>query len=66
MLLQTFKSVLHISALLLFSFFLSTCSSAPEAAWEKTNNELIKQHQLKKRTISGLPASVVESNIEYA
>lgn len=66
MLLNTFKSILPISALLLFSFGLSNCNSVPEAAWEKTNNELIKQHQLKKRTIDGLPASTVESNIEPA
>jgi gluconolactonase len=66
MLLHKFKSVLYTSALFLVAFSFSNCNTPPEAAWEKTNNELIKQHQLKKRTISGLPASVVASNIEPA
>ncbi len=48
------------------AFCIVSCKSAPVAQWEKTNNDLIKQHQLKKRSLSGLPASKVESNIEPA
>lgn len=66
MLLKTFKFILIASVLFLFSSGLSNCNSVPTAAWEKTNNELIKKHDLKKRTLSGVPSSTIESNIEPA
>jgi gluconolactonase len=66
MLLNTFKSILLTSALFFFCVGLSNCNAVSEAAWEKTNNELIKKHDLKKRTLSGLPTASIESNIEAA
>ena len=42
---------------------LTNCSSGPVAEWEKKNEELIKQHELTKRELSGLPENNIESNI---
>lgn len=47
-------------------FSLTNCSSGPVAEWEKKNEELIKQHELKKRDISGLPDNKIESNLALA
>jgi gluconolactonase len=41
---------------------LNQCTSAP--AWEKKNNELIKQYSLTGRQLSGLPATKVVSNLQ--
>jgi gluconolactonase len=45
---------------------LTNCSSGPTAEWEKTNNALIKEHDLKRREISGLPDNNIESNLALA
>ena len=44
--------------------FLTHCSSGPTAEWEKKNNELIKQYDLDKRELSGLPDNKIASNLE--
>ncbi|MBK5269909.1 MAG: SMP-30/gluconolactonase/LRE family protein [Bacteroidia bacterium] len=44
--------------------FLTHCSSGPTAEWEKKNNELIKQYDLSKRELSGLPDNKITSNLE--
>jgi gluconolactonase len=45
---------------------LTNCSSGPVAEWEKKNEELIKQHELTKRELSGLPENNIESNLALA
>ena len=45
---------------------LTNCSSGPAAEWEKKNKELIAQHNLTVRELSGLPSSKIESNLEPA
>jgi len=57
-------------SILLFSvsFILIRCtdSSGSEPEWAKKNKELIAQHNLTVREISGLPKNLVESNLEAA
>jgi len=43
---------------------LTNCSSGLVAEWEKKNKELIKQHELTVRELSGLPKTSIESNLE--
>src|SRR5215204_5321642 len=43
-----------------------TSTNGTEAEWSKKNEELIAEHKLTVREISGLPANPVESNIEAA
>jgi gluconolactonase len=40
------------------------CSSTTSPEWQKENQQLIKQHNLTERELSGLPESFVESNLE--
>ena len=42
----------------------STSNSAPD--WQKKNEELIKEHNLTVRELSGLPKNSIESNLEAA
>lgn len=44
--------------------FLTHCSSGPTAEWEQKNNELIKQYDLDRREVSGLPDNKIASNLE--
>jgi gluconolactonase len=39
------------------------CATAPE--WHVKNEELIKQHNLTKRELSGLPKNSLESNVDH-
>jgi gluconolactonase len=43
-----------------------TSTSGPSPEWQKKNEELIKQHNLTERTISGLPDTKIASNLEPA
>jgi len=47
---------------------LTYCSSSPNSApeWEKKNNELIAQYNLTVKEPSGLPKTIIASNIEPA
>ena len=46
---------------------LTDCSStSDESGWEKTNKELIAKYNLTERNLSGLPKTVIESNLEPA
>lgn len=40
------------------------CKTTPE--WHEKNQELIKQHNLEKRELSGLPANSLQSNLDFA
>ncbi len=40
------------------------CTSSPEPEWQKLNQELISEHNLKVRNLSGLPANNIESNLK--
>jgi gluconolactonase len=56
-----------ISALATSLLFLPHCKNTPDAAtgWQQKNEELIKQYDLKVRTISGLPSDIAAaSNLE--
>ena len=61
-----FQKHIFFAGLVVAAFCLASCNTAPVPDWDKVNSELIKQHQLKKRTIDGLPSSLVDSNIEPA
>ena len=43
-----------------------TSSSGSEPSWQKKNEELIKQHKLDKKKLTGLPQTTVTSNLEAA
>jgi gluconolactonase len=58
-----FKGLLGIS---LFSLTQCTSTSGPEPDWAKKNEELIAEHKLTVRELSGLPNNSIESNIEAA
>jgi gluconolactonase len=38
----------------------------PQSAWQKKNDELIKQHNLIVREVAGLPKTTIESNLKPA
>ena len=62
---STFTNKIIFGSLLAsMMIFLTHCSSGPTAEWEKKNNELIKQYDLSKREISGLPDNKIASNLE--
>ena len=54
---------LAFSAFLLFLF---QCKTEPKHSWSTVNDQLIKEHKLTVREISGLPEQKIESNIEAA
>jgi gluconolactonase len=58
-----FKGLLVLS---LFSLTNCTSTSEPKAEWTKKNDELIAEHKLTVRELSGLPKNSIESNIEAA
>src|SRR5215213_3878567 len=58
-----FKGLL---ALCLINLTKCTSTSGPEAEWTKKNEELIAEHKLTVRELSGLPKNSIESNIEAA
>lgn len=60
------KSTTTPRLFLLVTALLVLHCSAPEPAWQKVNNELIKKHNLTVRELSNLPANAVESNLEAA
>jgi gluconolactonase len=45
---------------------LTQCTSTSGPEWQKKNKELIAQHNLTVRELSGLPKTMIESNIEPA
>src|SRR5689334_13102355 len=53
-----------VVALFGLSHCMTVSNKSPE--WEKTNGELIKKYDLKERSLTGLPESTVESNLEPA
>jgi hypothetical protein len=53
-----FKGLLAIS---LFSLTQCTSTSGPEPDWAKKNEELIAEHKLTVRELSGLPKNSIES-----
>src|SRR5215204_3354857 len=66
---STLKNKILLKGLLAISLFgLTQCTSTsgPEPEWSKTNKELIAEHKLTVRELSGLPKNSVESNIESA
>jgi gluconolactonase len=58
-----FKGLLVLS---LFSLTQCTSTSGPGAEWTKKNEELIAEHKLAVREVSGLPTNSIQSNIEEA
>ena len=40
------------------------CASSPESEWQKLNQALISEHNLKVRNLSGLPTNDIESNLK--
>ena len=51
------------SATLLASVLILTNCNSPLADWEKKNEELVKEHKLTKRQISGIPENRTGSNL---
>ena len=65
----TLTTKIFIKSLFAFSLIsLTQCTSTTgsEAGWAKKNEELIAEHKLTAREISGLPKHSIESNIEEA
>ncbi|HOY19515.1 MAG TPA: SMP-30/gluconolactonase/LRE family protein [Haliscomenobacter sp.] len=62
---QRFNKIFFQSILLAVIVAAMTgCTSSPEPAWQKLNQELISEHNLKVRNLSGLPANNIESNLK--
>ncbi|MBN2636603.1 MAG: SMP-30/gluconolactonase/LRE family protein [Prolixibacteraceae bacterium] len=59
---STLTKKFKLGGLLALIMILTQCTSVPE--WNKVNKELIKEHGLTVREISGLPKTGVESNLE--
>jgi gluconolactonase len=63
----TFRKKVVLTTILAFTLVhLTNCSSAPASSWEEKNEKLISKHNLTVRTLSGLPATSIESNLEPA
>lgn len=62
------NKILSYGLLLLCLNSLTQCTSTSgtEAGWAKKNEDLIAEHKLATREISGLPNNAIESNIEAA
>jgi gluconolactonase len=58
------KNIAFSSFMLLLVMSLSQCTSSSLPEWQQKNKELIKQHNLTERELSGIPAASVESNLE--
>ena len=58
-----FKGLLAISFIVLAH---CTSSSGSEPGWQKKNEELIRQHNLTVRELSGLPKTTIASNLKPA
>jgi len=58
------KNIAFSSFMLLLVMSLSQCTSSSLPEWQQKNKELIKQHNLTERELSGIPAVSVESNLE--
>jgi len=58
------KKIIFSGLLAMIIIILSHCSSAPEPEWQKKNKELISEHNLTVRELSGLPTNKIESNLE--
>ncbi len=43
---------------------MARCASSPESEWQKLNQALISEHNLKVRNLSGLPTNDIESNLK--
>lgn len=55
------KRIIVPGFLIIIMIIMGRCTSAPE--WQKKNGELIKQHALTVRQLSGIPKTNVESNL---
>src|SRR5216117_219882 len=61
------NKIIYSGLLAMIVIVLTQCtssSSGPE--WQKKNKELIAEHKLAVRELSGLPKNLIESNIEEA
>src|SRR3989337_1676035 len=63
----TLTNKIVVSGLLVASLFVLThCSSSPVSEWQKKNQELIEQYNLKVRQLGGVPKAAIASNLEAA
>lgn len=58
------KKIIPGILLVLIVLALIRCTSSPVPEWQKVNNELIQEHNLTVRNLSGLPANNIKSNLE--
>ncbi|MBP7641757.1 MAG: SMP-30/gluconolactonase/LRE family protein [Saprospiraceae bacterium] len=66
---MTFNAVKKpMYAIVIFGFLVSflQCKTEPKYEWSAVNDQLIKEHNLTVREITGLPEQVFESNLEAA
>jgi gluconolactonase len=61
-----FTHRLFFYCLLAGAISLTHCTSTTEQSWREKNKELIAQHSLTVREITGLPETTMESNLEAA
>lgn len=58
------KKIIHSALFIMIVVAITMCKSAPTPAWQKLNQQLIKEHNLTVRELSGLPTNPVKSNLE--
>src|SRR4051812_6776194 len=58
------RNTLYAALLAMVVTTLVQCKSAPQTEWEKKNNDLISQYDLKVRELSDLPKNNIKSNLE--
>ena len=66
---MTFNAVKKpMYAIVIFGYLVSflQCKTEPKYEWSAVNDNLIKEHNLTVREITGLPEQVFESNLEAA
>ncbi|HZI25165.1 MAG TPA: gluconolaconase, partial [Chryseolinea sp.] len=61
---KNLRKILAHAMLTALSIAITQCTSPP--AWQTENQELIKQHNLTERKLSGLPKTSLTSNLEAA
>ena len=58
------RNTLYLALLAIVVTTMVQCKSAPQTEWEKKNQELISQYDLKVRELSDLPTNNIKSNLE--
>jgi len=63
---QISRKIIHSILLAAIVIAMAMCKSSPVPEWHNVNQELIKEHDLTVRELSGLPETKIEPNLEPA